>query len=52
MTNNIYFMDKISLQNPTDKSDHMVLNIVVIAKTDNVIHIERRLYYKDDYDSF
>ena len=51
MTNNIHFVDEISLQDPIGKSDHVVLNIFVIAKTENEIPIERRLYYKGDYDS-
>ena len=51
MTNNIHFVDEISLQDPIGKSDHVVLNIFVIANTENEIPIERRLYYKGDYDS-
>ena len=51
MTNNIHFVEEISLQDPIGKSDHVVLNIFVIAMTDNEIPIERRLYYKGDYDS-
>ena len=44
-------MDERSLQDPIGKSDHVLLNIFVIAKTENEIPIERRLYYKGDYDS-
>ena len=51
MTNNIHFVDEISLQDPIGKIDHVVFNIFVIAKTENEIPIERRLYYKGDYDS-
>ena len=51
MTNNIHFVDEISLQDPIGKSDHVVFNIFVIANTENEIPIERRLYYKGDYDS-
>ena len=49
MTNNIHFVDEISLQDPIGQSDHVVLNIFCYAKTE--IPIERRLYYKGDYDS-
>ena len=42
MTNNIHFVDEIFLQDPIGKSDHMVLNIFVIAKTENEIPIEIR----------
>ena len=51
MTNNIHFVDEISLQDPIGKSDHVVLNIFVIAMTENEIPLERILYYKGDYDS-
>ena len=51
MTNNIHFVDEISLQDQIGKSDNVVLNIFVIAKTENEIPIEGRLYYKGDYDS-
>ena len=51
LTNNIYFVDEISVQDPIGKSDHVVLDIFVIANTGKVIPIERRLYYKGDYDS-
>ena len=51
LTNNIDFVDEISGQEPIDKSDHVVLDIFVIANTGKVILIERRLYYKGDYDS-
>ena len=51
LTNNIYFVDEISVQDPIGKSDHVVLDSCVIANTGKVIPIERRLYYKGDYDS-
>ena len=51
MTNNIHFVDQIYLQDIIGKPDHVVLNIFVIAKTENEIPIERRLYYKGNYDS-
>ena len=50
MTNNIHLVDDISLQDPIGKSDHVVLNSFVIAKTENEIPIERRLYCKGDFD--
>ena len=50
LTNTIYFVDEISVQDPIGKSDHMVLYIVVIANTGKVIPIERRLFYKGDYE--
>ena len=51
IANNIYFVDEIYLQDSKGKRDHQVFDIVVIANTGNVIPIERRLYYKGDYDS-
>ena len=48
MTNNTNFVDEISLQDPIGKSDNVVFNIFVIAKTEHDIPIEGRLYYKSD----
>ena len=50
LTYNIYFVDEIYVQDPIGKSDHVVLDIFVIAHTGKVIPFERRLYYKGDYD--
>ena len=41
LTNNIYFVDEISVQDPIGKSDHVVLDIFVIANTGKVIPILR-----------
>ena len=46
LTNNIYFVDEISVQDPIGKSDHVVLDICVISNTGKVIPIERNCIIK------
>ena len=49
LTNNIFFVDEIVLEDPIGKSDHVVVNVTINVDIEDTVLIERRLYYKGDY---
>ena len=51
LTNSIYFVEEIIIDDPIGKSDHTVLDIIINIDIRDSLPIERRLYYRGDYDS-
>ncbi len=50
LVSNIFIVDEIHMDEPIGKSDHLVLNISIYVDVLESAAIERRLFYRGDYD--
>lgn len=51
LTNNQYFVDDVTITDPIGKSDHCVICISVNMSVLDECKLERRMYYRGDYDA-